>query len=309
MKEKTGVQTETQPVETDNDDMFASNELLELQEEQNAGDPTVNEDEDIVIRDDDEEVTLEPETDLEPKEKDKFDGKSVEEIKEAYSNLEKLVGRQGQELGELRKQLQTESKPAEKQAGYTEADIPNMPDADLAQYLSQYEQWLSQPGIQLEEADKYSAYNLQYLKLYNEHQNRQARKQVQTVALTEANENIINTYPHKSLLTADELETAKAFALKSLADNGKITHADLDVALHKKFPDKYAKILSDKERQRIAKAQTSTTPRLPTDGGGTAPKTVTIAQIKAMSDEERDKFYEGLTVDQLEKVRQELNKR
>ena len=49
-----------------------------------------------------EEVTQEPEVE-EPELPKKFQGKSSAEIAEAYENLEKELGRKGQEIGELRK--------------------------------------------------------------------------------------------------------------------------------------------------------------------------------------------------------------
>ena len=49
------------------------------------------------------EAPLEQEQPLEAELPDKFKGKSVEDIVSSYENLEKELGRKGQEIGELRK--------------------------------------------------------------------------------------------------------------------------------------------------------------------------------------------------------------
>lgn len=62
-----------------------------------------NEEEDtletLAVQDEAEETVEEPEQEL----PQKFQGKSANEIAEAYENLEKELGRKGQEIGELRK--------------------------------------------------------------------------------------------------------------------------------------------------------------------------------------------------------------
>ena len=63
----------------------------------------INEEEDtletLAVQDEAEETVEEPEQEL----PQKFQGKSANEIAEAYENLEKELGRKGQEIGELRK--------------------------------------------------------------------------------------------------------------------------------------------------------------------------------------------------------------
>ena len=65
----------------------------------------INEEEDtletLAIQDEAEETVEEPEQEQELPQK--FQGKSANEIAEAYENLEKELGRKGQEIGELRK--------------------------------------------------------------------------------------------------------------------------------------------------------------------------------------------------------------
>ena len=68
----------------------------EVEETQETEEDTL---ETLAIQDEPEETVEEPEQEL----PQKFQGKSANEIAEAYENLEKELGRKGQEIGELRK--------------------------------------------------------------------------------------------------------------------------------------------------------------------------------------------------------------
>ena len=71
---------------------------VEETQETNEEDDTL---ETLAIQDEAEETVEEPEQEQELPQK--FQGKSANEIAEAYENLEKELGRKGQEIGELRK--------------------------------------------------------------------------------------------------------------------------------------------------------------------------------------------------------------
>ena len=68
----------------------------EVEETQETEEDTL---ETLAIQDEPEETVEEPEQDL----PQKFQGKSTKEVAEAYENLERELGRKGQEIGELRK--------------------------------------------------------------------------------------------------------------------------------------------------------------------------------------------------------------
>ena len=68
----------------------------EVEETQETEEDTL---ETLAIQDEPEETVEEPEQEL----PQKFQGKSTKEVAEAYENLEKELGRKGQEIGELRK--------------------------------------------------------------------------------------------------------------------------------------------------------------------------------------------------------------
>ena len=68
----------------------------EVEETQETEEDTL---ETLAIQDEPEETVEEPEQEL----PQKFQGKSTKEVAEAYENLERELGRKGQEIGELRK--------------------------------------------------------------------------------------------------------------------------------------------------------------------------------------------------------------
>ena len=89
-----------------------------------------------------EEVTQEPET-TEPELPKKFQGKSSSEIAEAYENLEKELGRKGQEIGELRKltdsYLQSQISSQSQQTTTSEpADFYDNPEEAVRQIIDNH---------------------------------------------------------------------------------------------------------------------------------------------------------------------------
>jgi len=89
-----------------------------------------------------EEVTQEPEV-TEPELPKKFQGKSSSEIAEAYENLEKELGRKGQEIGELRKltdsYLQSQLSPQSQTTTNTEpADFYDNPEEAVRQIIDNH---------------------------------------------------------------------------------------------------------------------------------------------------------------------------
>lgn len=266
----------------DSDDLFASNDLLEMQGEEKE-DPTEEldeeepEDENILDGDPEEE---EPEEEQPEPKKDKLDEMTPEQIKEAYRNLEALKGRQGDELGTLRKKL-AELQPVVEKTAYTEDDIPTMPDEALDKTIKNYEAYFATPGKSIDDADNYGIHTIAYNKLLVEQGLRKHSQALTSKAMASDNENVANRYNAKLALSTDDLASVKQYALTKLSDDGKLTESDMDVALHKLFPGKYSKMIADKERERITKAKT-TTPRLP--GNATPPTkgVVSIDHVKNM---------------------------
>lgn len=274
------------------------NEVLE--EETLDGSEQIDE-----IDDTDEEVYGEEEESTEEKSepKDKTDEMSLEELKKSYKNLESLAGRLGQEVGELRKRVA----PVEEKKQYNVNDIPSMPDNVLDNFVQQYEDYLSKPGVNIEDSDKYPAMVVQYQKLIAEKATRGSLNAAKSSVVAADNEKEVSKYKSKSGITDAEAEAVKKFALK-ISDNGRITESDLEVALHKLYPDQYRKMLFDKDKQRLAKAQTKT-PMIPAGGGETKQTSLSIEKLESLDPDEYDRYVNSLSDADFAKLQKIMNKR
>lgn len=258
------------------------------------------------IDDTDEEVYGEEEEESAEEEsepKDKTDEMSLEELKKSYKNLESLAGRLGQEVGELRKRVA----PAEEKKQYNVNDIPSMPDNVLDNFVQQYEDYLSKPGVNIEDSDKYPAMVVQYQKLIAEKATRGSLNAAKSSVVAADNDKEVSKYKSKSGITDAEAEAVKKFALK-ISDNGRITESDLEVALHKLYPDQYRKMLFDKDKQRLAKAQTKT-PMIPAGGGETKQTSLSIEKLESLDPDEYDRYVNSLSDADFAKLQKIMNKR
>ena len=274
------------------------NEVLE--EETLDGSEQIDE-----IDDTDEEVYGEEEESAEEESepKDKTDEMSLEELKKSYKNLESLAGRLGQEVGELRKRVA----PVEEKKQYNVNDIPSMPDNVLDNFVQQYEDYLSKPGVNIEDSDKYPAMVVQYQKLIAEKATRGSLNAAKSSVVAADNEKEVSKYKSKSGITDAEAEAVKKFALK-ISDNGRITESDLEVALHKLYPDQYRKMLFDKDKQRLAKAQTKT-PLIPAGGGQTKQTGLSIEALEALDPDDYGRYVNSLSDADFAKLQKIMNKR
>lgn len=247
--------------------------------------------------DEEEEYPDEAEEDTEEAEespRDKTEEWTPEELRKAYKNLETLVGKQGQELGELRKKVTVAPAEPEEKKQYNENDIPNMPDNVLESYIATYKQWLSTPGISIEESDRFGQMTVQYQELLAERNARRTLGIAAKKALDDVNSAVVTEYKNKASLTDEEAKKALDFAIKKLSDDGKVTQDDLDVAVHKLFPEKYHKLRFDKEKERLAKAGTRT-PTIPNNNRSSEPSKISLEKINKMDSDEYDAYVESLT--------------
>ena len=104
-----------------------------------------------------EEVTQEPEV-TEPELPKKFQGKSSSEIAEAYENLEKELGRKGQEIGELRKltdsYLQSQLSPQSQTTTNTEeVDFYENPEQAVRQIIDNHPRFRESEQNKQQQAD------------------------------------------------------------------------------------------------------------------------------------------------------------
>lgn len=263
----------------------------------------------------DDGIDPEPDTEeQEPEEEkpaDKFAGKTPEEILEAYKNLEAMMGKQAQELGELRKRVDKpdSGEPPPEGKAPTFADILNGSDTDLDAAIARYEEYLATPNMQIDESENYGLYNVQYAKLLNERSIRNIGKKAEAKAAVETNVNIANQYKNGKNLSEAEITKLKEYAEKRLSDDGRITEADLDVAMHKLYPDKWQRASIEKVKKQVAEAKTKATPRL--SGGTTSTATIvkTVEEVLSMDEDDMDSYLDTLSADDLAELRTKINKK
>ena len=257
------------------------------------------------VEEEEQDESYDEEDEEEEKPKDKLDTMSAEDIKKAYKNLEALVGKQGQELGELRKKV-TEA-PKETKKDYSENDIPEMPDDVLDKYIAIYEQKLTAPNAAIEDSEQYGVMNVQFQKLLAEKNVRRALSISGRKTQEESNSAVVKDYKSKAGLTDEEAKQAREFAEKRLSDNGKITQDDLDVAIHKLFPEKYIKMRFDKEKERLAKAKTRT-PTIPTSKTDSGTAKLSIEKINSLDPDEYDNYIDSLSDKEFAELKKMMNK-
>lgn len=290
---KEGVET-TEP--SQDEERFFADEELDLLEESIDPEP------------DTEESEPKPE---EEKPADKFAGKTPEEILEAYKNLEAMMGKQAQELGELRKRVDKpdsgDPPPANK--ALTFADILNGSDAALDAAIARYEEYLATPNQQIDDSENFGLYNVQYAKLLNERSIRNISIKAEAKAAIETNEALASKYKSGNNLSEAEIAKLKDYAEKRLSDNGKITEADLDVAMHKLYPDKWQRASIEKVKRQVAEAKTKATPRL--SGGTTSTATVvkTVDEVLSMDEDDMDSYLDTLSDNDLAELKAKINKK
>ena len=110
-----------------------------------------------------EEVPQDEEQPLAPELPQKFQGKSVEEIVSSYENLEKELGRKGQEIGELRQltdqilkqQVTTQTETAETQEEGEEVDFFDDPNKAVSKAIEnhpKFREFEEQQKVQMAQA-------------------------------------------------------------------------------------------------------------------------------------------------------------
>lgn len=253
----------------------------------------------------------EPEETDEPEEqplipKDKFDGKSREEILEAYKNLEALSGRQAQEIGELRK-----PKPAEPPKEYNLNNLKEWPENVLDEKIQMYEDYLAAPDKAIEDGENFGIYTVHYNRMMVEKAKREAIAHTTTRQVHESNAQVQAKYPGKAYLTESEMKEASQFAITKLSDDGALTEQDLDVAVHKLFPDKWLTLNIDKERVRMTQVQTKRTPMVTPKAGDPRPSAgnKSLEELSKMDEDSYEAYLDTLSPAQLDKLQEKINKR
>lgn len=273
----------------------------------------------ILYGEDDEEVTYgeaddeqeetqdEPPVDDTDAESDKRANWDVDDYKKAYENLEKLVGRQGQELGELRKYVQ--EKPADQPPEQkTVDDIPNMSVSELDNYISTYEQAVAEPNLLLEDEEKYNEYQSILRKLTQTRAEKGVLERLKHEQRMQVIHKSTEEFKKENSLTDDETQSIMTYA-KRLSGGEEVGNADMEAAMLKLYPDKFYAQIAQKQKERIASAKSKTQPRLPS-GNRTVPTGgVTVKQLAEMDDSEREAYLENASTEEVKRLYQEVNKK
>lgn len=304
-KKEVVVETQTDPdldrFFTDDPIPAEDQEVETAEPEEEISDPDEQEEEAEPDETPDEESELPPSAPL-----DKFAGKSKEEILEAYKNLEALYGRQGQELGELKK-----PKPAEPAKEYNLANLKEWPENVLDEKIQMYEEYLATPDKAIDDGENFGTYTVQYNRMMVEKAKREAIAHTTFKQVHESNTQVQAKYPGKAYLTDTELNEASQFAITKLSDDGSLTEQDLDVAVHKLFPDKWLTLNIDKERVRMTQAQTKRTPMVTPKAGEARPSAgnKSVEELSKMDEDSYKAYLDTLSPAQLDKLQEKINKR
>ena len=298
-KKKAGVseEIETQPEAIEEETIDLGEEEIEIPEAVETEDETDDtaDDEEISLTDVGDE---EPETvEEQPQQPDKIAGLSPEQLAKAYKNAEKLIGRLGQEVGDLRKKVE-----ASPEAPKTpEERITAMSDADLDNALAYLKDSILKPNASIENED-YGQDVVLFNDLKEERTLRKVRREQMSTTAEVTNQKAIAEFSTAWGKALDDTKMSEVikYAKERLSDQyGNVTKTNLEAALFNLNPALFTKSMqmatAEQERKRITEAQAKTQPRLSGAGNSvTATNTVTIKQIEAMDEWERQKFLSKL---------------
>jgi len=276
--------------------------------DEDDGSPDAGEEDDS----DNEEEELADEEESEPG-KDKAKEWSYEDLKKAYQNLEKVVGRQGQELGELRKkQSQVNSSPdSDPNRTWTVADIPEMPDNVLESFIINYKNALSDPDLPLEDPEKYTRINLEFQELNVEKGVRKAMNRLGARDKAKTENEIIQEFANKANLAGDDLKKVTSLA-KRMSETGDVTKEDLEAATFRLYPDNLRQYKTGGGKGPEAKANKPKVPaRIPAGSrsGTPAPTSPTVKTLREMDERDRDAYLDTLDENEIDVLLEALKKK
>lgn len=265
-------------------------------------DELTTESEDISGEEELQEETPQDEVEHQP---EKTSNWQNEDFKKAWENAQKLIGRQGQELGELRKKV--ESLPTA-ELKTPEQTIKVMPDSELENSIAYLESVISKPNAQYDDED-YGKNIVIFNKLNQEKTRRLVEASHQSNNAQTHNKQIIAEFENawKANLSDEDRAQVVKFAQDRLSDQyGNITASDLEVALHKVFPDQYKQSIklgvTEQTRKRIEKAEATIQPRLSGAGNSQASESLSLKKIMAMDADEQRALFAKLPPKTLNKI-------
>lgn len=240
---------------------------------------------------------------IEPKEKTNGrEGWELDDYKKAYENLEKVIGKQGEELGEARKE-----EPKEEKKEYTINDVPEMDDPTLGNYLIAYETELSSPTLEYEDPDRYKLLMKEYDLLKEERAVRKAMSRIHEREAKKAFSTFKDVFKTKYDLSDEEMAAVTTKASR-LSDEGIPTREDLEAALYRLNPQKLKASISDEVTQRITKAKSKEVPRIPLGSDHEQPKGLSPKDFMKLSGFEQERYLNDCSVDEVDRLLEEINK-
>jgi len=221
-----------------------------------------------------------------------------------------VVGRLGQELGDLRK-AKTADEPKT-----PEEKIQLMPDSELDNSIKYFESEIVKPNAAIED-DDYSTKLVLYNNLREEKMLRRIKREQNSKSAKTNNQNVITEFSAtwENTLGKETLDSVIDFATSKLSDeNGIISKDDLEVALHKVNPVIYKNAIKmtagKQEKDRIAEAQTKRQPRISASGNNaTAVNTISMSKLREMDAVELADLFEKLPIETVLKIEKALEKK
>jgi hypothetical protein len=271
-------------------------------------DTSVIEEEDEEIAEKEPEDTLESE---EPEDEDKTKAWTREDAIKAYKNAEKAMGSMGKELGDLRKQATTPTTPiatTTEPKEYTTADIPDLPDSELDNFIAVYKAQLANPDLPIEDGEMFAKLNLEYHELKAEKATRTAMQRMGNKDIARGKEALVNEFKKANDISDDDIVKIKATA-ERLSDDGAITKVDLEAAYLKLRPDQYRQKMAAVNAERLAKAKAQSQPRLPSGNSNADAVVMTAKKFLQMSEFDQTRFLETATIEDVERLDKEIHKR
>lgn len=248
-----------------------------------------------------DETTEEPETETAD---DKTAGWTLEDYQKGYSNLEKALGKQGQELGELRKAL-TEVKPEAKE--YSINDIPEMDDTTLNRFIDTYEETLSDPSLEFDDPERHEVIVKEYGALKEERSVRKALERINREKTKEVISTVADSISKKYKLSETEVDKVTALATR-LSEDGVPTKEDFEAAVYRLDQRRVADVYSKEVEQRIKQARTKETPRISSGSGrDVAPAQVTVEKFTKMSEYEQSRYLAFCSQEEVDRLLGEIN--
>lgn len=240
---------------------------------------------------------------------DKYKGKSVSEIARMHMEAEKLIGKQGQELGDLKKRAE---QPVERNEAKT---INTLEDTELDATIEYVKEQIRKPNAALDD-ESYGNNIILYDELKEEKRKRSLLVERKMQTVSSANEKVMADFKAKygEAITFDMLSEIGKTAGR-LSEDGIIGIQQMQAALLAIYPEKFDTLVMKKSVDRKVEdaksaAKIAEQPRVGTTGSNSPVKTparYTVSEIAALPQYEQVKILRSMTPEQREKLKKQIS--